>query len=190
MSGEVRPTVSGRFRLRRVRVLSLRDRPRCQEPIGGTLVSPAPVGVELDTLGNVHLVTLTLQGERLRRTAEWTGGRHPVRNPDRAASRPVTRMFRRPAVVAAMTVVTLLSGAGTASAVQAEPNAMTFGLLGPVGLVAVVLGVLGMAAGVIRQRKKNRTQTATSTVETGAPVGTITVPDTEAGVAVSSRAAD
>lgn len=39
---------------------------------------------------------------------------------------------------------------------QAETNAMTFGLLGPVGLIAVVLGVLGMTAGVMRQRRKTR----------------------------------
>nr|WP_235999723.1 hypothetical protein [Qaidamihabitans albus] len=56
----------------------------------------------------------------------------------------------------------MLLGAGAAQAaqpgrsVQAEPNAMTFGLLGPVGLAAVVLGVLGMAAGVARQRRRAR----------------------------------
>lgn len=37
---------------------------------------------------------------------------------------------------------------------QAEPNAMTFGVLGPVGLVAIALGVVGMTAGVLRQRKR------------------------------------
>ncbi|WP_338061500.1 hypothetical protein [Prauserella marina] len=50
---------------------------------------------------------------------------------------------------------------GTASAAQAEPNAMTFGLLGPVGLVAIVLGVIGMTAGVVRQRMKKARAVAT-----------------------------
>nr|WP_246256948.1 hypothetical protein [Amycolatopsis anabasis] len=53
----------------------------------------------------------------------------------------------------------LIAGAGVASAepltvAQAEPDPVTFGLLGPVGLVAVVLGVLGMALGALRQRRR------------------------------------
>ncbi|GAA1975005.1 hypothetical protein GCM10009754_57720 [Amycolatopsis minnesotensis] len=51
----------------------------------------------------------------------------------------------------------VVSGAGAASAdtlAQGEPDVLSFGILGPVGLVAVVIGVLGMTAGVIRQRKK------------------------------------
>jgi hypothetical protein len=56
----------------------------------------------------------------------------------------------------------LVLGAGAASAqgtdltVHAEPSAVTFGLLGPVGLVAVALGIVGMTAGVLRQRRKVR----------------------------------
>ncbi|WP_425387943.1 hypothetical protein [Amycolatopsis nigrescens] len=51
----------------------------------------------------------------------------------------------------------MLAGSGVAAAdssAAAEPEMVTFGLLGPVGLVAVVLGVLGMAAGVLRQRRR------------------------------------
>lgn len=47
-------------------LLSLRDRPRCHRPVGGSLMSPAPVGSEVDTLGNVHRATFTRHGERLR----------------------------------------------------------------------------------------------------------------------------
>lgn len=110
-----------------------------------------------------------------------------MRNPDRASNRPAARMFRDSAVVASMTVATLLTGAGTASAMQVEPNAMTFGLLGPVGLIAVVLGVLGMAAGVIRQRRKTRMQAAVSTADSESATA---VADAETGVAVASRVGD
>ncbi|NKQ57955.1 hypothetical protein HFP15_34350 [Amycolatopsis sp. K13G38] len=50
----------------------------------------------------------------------------------------------------------LASGTGVAGATETV-NADTdtsFGLLGPVGLVAVVLGVLGMALGALRHRRK------------------------------------
>ncbi|EIE97545.1 hypothetical protein [Saccharomonospora glauca] len=79
-----------------------------------------------------------------------------MRNPDRTSFRPSVRALRDSAAVVGLAVITLFAGQGTAAAVQAEPNAMTFGLLGPVGLVAVVLGVLGMAAGALRQRRKSR----------------------------------
>ncbi|NIJ14094.1 hypothetical protein FHU38_004438 [Saccharomonospora amisosensis] len=84
-----------------------------------------------------------------------------MRNPVSEQSRPLARVLRGGAAlvaVQALMAFLLVIGAGTASAAQAEPNAMTFGLLGPVGLVAVVLGVLGMAAGVVRQRRKARAQ--------------------------------
>ncbi|MEY7971274.1 hypothetical protein AB8O38_04655 [Saccharomonospora xinjiangensis] len=80
----------------------------------------------------------------------------PVRNPDSTSSRSSVRALRGSAFVAVLAATVLLAGQGTAAAVQAEPNAMTFGLLGPVGLVAVALGVVGMAAGALRQRRKNR----------------------------------
>ncbi|PXY32293.1 hypothetical protein [Prauserella muralis] len=62
----------------------------------------------------------------------------------------------------------MLRTADVVLAAQAEPNAMTFGLLGPVGLIAIVLGVLGMTAGVLRQRRKARAE-AVVAVEQDAP---------------------
>jgi hypothetical protein len=56
----------------------------------------------------------------------------------------------------------LAAGTGVASAAETpattEAGTMSFGLLGPVGLAAVILGVLGMALGVIRQRRKASAQ--------------------------------
>ncbi|GHF86962.1 hypothetical protein FHX82_004538 [Amycolatopsis bartoniae] len=52
----------------------------------------------------------------------------------------------------------LAGGTGVADAAEAQvtppTNEMSFGLLGPVGLAAVILGVVGMALGVVRQRRK------------------------------------
>ncbi|MEU6646244.1 hypothetical protein ABZ863_27375 [Saccharomonospora sp. NPDC046836] len=79
-----------------------------------------------------------------------------MRNPVSEPARPVTRVLRGAAVLLGVPAALLVAGAGSAFAAQAEPNAMTFGLLGPVGLIAVVLGVLGMTAGVVRQRRKAR----------------------------------
>jgi len=43
-----------------------------------------------------------------------------------------------------------------ASASTSRASSVTpFGVLGPVGLVAVSLGILGMVAGVLRQRKRS-----------------------------------
>jgi hypothetical protein len=48
----------------------------------------------------------------------------------------------------------------TGTTTQAQPDAVTFGLLGPVGLAAVALGIVGMTAGVVRQRRKARAAAA------------------------------
>jgi hypothetical protein len=75
-------------------------------------------------------------------------------------------VMRSVAVLAALPAV-LLGGAGVAAAdgiTRAEPDNVTFGLLGPVGLAAVALGVVGMTAGVIRQRR--RAQAVEETTET------------------------
>lgn len=68
-------------------------------------------------------------------------------------------VIRATAVLITGSLASLVATAGTATAEQAarvEPNTVTFGLLGPVGLVAVALGIIGMAAGVVRQRRRTR----------------------------------
>ncbi|MFE6617398.1 hypothetical protein [Amycolatopsis sp. NPDC057786] len=63
----------------------------------------------------------------------------------------------RVAAVIAIPVALLVAGAVPASAADATSRSeMAFGLLGPVGLIAVALGVVGMAFGVFRQRRKAR----------------------------------
>jgi hypothetical protein len=68
-------------------------------------------------------------------------------------------------VATALTVVPvglLVVGTGTASAagtdttVRADSTTITFGALGPVGVIAIALGIVGMAAGVFRQRRRAR----------------------------------
>lgn len=67
-------------------------------------------------------------------------------------------------MVLAGAVGALFAGAGSAGAsgslAQAQPGVTPFGLLGPVGLGAVVLGVLGMAVGLARRRREAATRAA------------------------------
>lgn len=60
--------------------------------------------------------------------------------------------------MSAVLVTVLVTGTGVAGAAQdthqIEAEISSFGLLGPVGLAAVALGVIGMALGVLRQRRK------------------------------------
>lgn len=97
-----------------------------------------------------------------------------MHNPVGFLVRSTVRVVRTSATVVAVPSGLLVLGAGVASAqeaqtttVHAEPAAVTFGLLGPVGLVAVALGIVGMTAGVLRQRRKTRA--AVVTAEPGAP---------------------
>jgi hypothetical protein len=73
--------------------------------------------------------------------------------------RSTLRGFRAVAVVA-LVPAGLLAAGGVALAdvttAQADTNADSFGVLGPVGLVAVALGIVGMTLGVLRQRRKIR----------------------------------
>ncbi|WP_410604617.1 hypothetical protein [Amycolatopsis sp. lyj-90] len=63
----------------------------------------------------------------------------------------------RVAAVIAVPAALLVAGAVPASAAESTSRAeMAFGLLGPVGLIAVALGIVGMAFGVFRQRRKAR----------------------------------
>lgn len=60
--------------------------------------------------------------------------------------------------MSAVLVTGLVAGTGVAGAAQdtrqVDAEISSFGLLGPVGLAAVALGVIGMALGVLRQRRK------------------------------------
>ena len=53
-------------------------------------------------------------------------------------------------------LVFLAAGTGVAGAAEtvSATTDSSFGLLGPVGLVAVLLGVIGMTLGVLRRRRK------------------------------------
>jgi hypothetical protein len=83
-----------------------------------------------------------------------------VRNPGQLLMRSTLRGFRAAAVVALVPAGLLLAGGGIALAdvttAQADTNSDSFGVLGPVGLVAVALGIVGMTLGVLRQRRKTR----------------------------------
>jgi hypothetical protein len=74
--------------------------------------------------------------------------------------RSTLRGLRAAAVVALISAGLLSAGGGMALAdvttAQAGTNAESFGVLGPVGLVAVALGIVGMTLGVLRQRRKTR----------------------------------
>lgn len=64
---------------------------------------------------------------------------------------------RRAWTIGTVLLAILATGSGVANAAEAQiatTDAASFGLLGPVGLAAVVLGIVGMALGVVRQRRK------------------------------------
>ncbi|MDX3195519.1 hypothetical protein PV458_44570 [Streptomyces sp. MN03-5084-2B] len=92
-----------------------------------------------------------------------------MRNPGRTLLRSTLRGLRAAVVLALVPAGLLLAGgAGAFAAVtttttttaQADSNVEAFGVLGPVGLVAVALGIVGMTLGVLRQRRKTRAATA------------------------------
>ncbi|WP_199785771.1 MULTISPECIES: hypothetical protein [Actinomycetes] len=73
-----------------------------------------------------------------------------------------------------MLATVLLTAVGTGatafaddSVVRAETTSTGFGMLGPVGLVAVGFGVIGMALGVVRQRRKARAKTLDAVAAAG-----------------------
>jgi hypothetical protein len=105
--------------------------------------------------------TIRLSGDG--RAGHFNGaGGTPVRNPMVFLVRPTVRVVRASVLLVAVPAGLLVLGAGAGFAQGAESTARaettaTFGLLGPVGLAAVALGIVGMAAGVLRQRRKART---------------------------------
>ncbi|WAL65031.1 hypothetical protein ORV05_29580 [Amycolatopsis cynarae] len=84
-------------------------------------------------------------------------------------------------------VAMLATGTGVAAAAETpkaatEAETMSLGVLGPVGLAAVILGVVGMALGVLRQRRKAQADSADSAAAPAVPEA--------APVAASSEIAD
>jgi hypothetical protein len=76
---------------------------------------------------------------------------------------PLVRFALALLPVGGIVLTVLATGTGVASAAdntsqasQVDAEISSFGLLGPVGLAAVALGVIGMALGVLRQRRKNQ----------------------------------
>lgn len=85
--------------------------------------------------------------------------RNPASHHVRTTPRALVRAARVSAGAATTTLALVASMsllfAGTASAeTSSGTSSAALGLLGPVGLGAVVVGVIGMAAGVARSRKK------------------------------------
>ncbi|WP_435869787.1 hypothetical protein [Amycolatopsis methanolica] len=65
----------------------------------------------------------------------------------------------RAGLVLAVSATATTTGVAAASpATHAEPTGVSFGLLGPVGLAAVLLGIIGMALGIVRQRRKSQAE--------------------------------
>lgn len=89
-----------------------------------------------------------------------------MHNPVGFLVRTTMRVARASAVLVTVPAGLLVLGSGAAFAqsagttTNAQPDVVTFGLLGPVGLVAVALGIVGMTAGVFRQRRKARATAA------------------------------
>ncbi|MFB9683101.1 hypothetical protein [Amycolatopsis plumensis] len=83
-----------------------------------------------------------------------------MRNPGRTLLRSTLRGFRVVVVLALVPAGLFVAGGSAFAAVtttaQADTNVEAFGVLGPVGLVAVALGIVGMTLGVLRQRRKTR----------------------------------
>ncbi|MEV7040183.1 hypothetical protein [Amycolatopsis sp. NPDC051061] len=94
--------------------------------------------------------------------------------------RSTLRGLRAAAVVALVPAALLVAGGGNAFAdvvtAQADSSTESFGVLGPVGLVAVALGIVGMTLGVLRQRRKARVAEAAPAVpEAPGPVTAMAV---------------
>ncbi|WP_420867539.1 hypothetical protein [Amycolatopsis rubida] len=86
----------------------------------------------------------------------------PARGAARAGRGSCSLVIAGGRVLAVLATI-LVAAVGTGAAafaddnvVRAETTSTGFGMLGPVGLVAVGFGVIGMALGVVRQRRKAR----------------------------------
>ncbi|WP_240691396.1 MULTISPECIES: hypothetical protein [Amycolatopsis] len=97
--------------------------------------------------------------------------RTPVRRAVRGSRSLVVAGGRVLAVLATVLVAAVGTGAtafADDSVVRAETTSAGFGMLGPVGLVAVGFGVIGMALGVVRQRRKARAKALEAVAAAGA----------------------
>lgn len=101
--------------------------------------------------------------------------------------RPAGSLRLRPSarVLLALGIPAVLLLAGAAPALadddvsQETVTSAGFGMLGPVGLVAVALGVVGMTLGVVRQRRKARAKTEAEAGLGGAETADVAAADEE-----------
>lgn len=76
--------------------------------------------------------------------------------------RIAARALARTASMLAVPMILLVAVPASATTRQSVPlaqvqgDAVPFGVLGPVGVVAIVLGLVGMVAGTVRHRRRNR----------------------------------
>jgi hypothetical protein len=80
-------------------------------------------------------------------------------SPGPRISHPLRAAVITPAVIAVVLASGGIAGAAESGSAPVEADLTTFGLLGPVGLAAVALGIIGMALGVLRQRRKSQAAT-------------------------------
>lgn len=76
--------------------------------------------------------------------------------PDRLGPYLLRAVVIAPAVIGIVVASGATAGAAESGSAPVEADLTAFGLLGPVGLAAVVLGIIGMALGVVRQRRKSQ----------------------------------
>lgn len=76
----------------------------------------------------------------------------PVRRPT-ASARAATAL-RAGTLGLTFSACVFTTGVANAATTATDADTMSFGVLGPVGLGAVALGIVGMALGVVRQRRK------------------------------------
>ncbi|MBB2501346.1 hypothetical protein H5411_19690 [Amycolatopsis echigonensis] len=115
--------------------------------------------------------SVTPSGVSATRAAERT----PVRDGRGAVAAGSRRSLAAAGRVLAVLATILIAAVGTGATafadngvVQAETTSTGFGMLGPVGLVAVGFGVIGMALGVVRQRRKARAKEIEAVAAAGA----------------------
>ena len=105
-----------------------------------------------------------------------------MRNPGHLLLRSTLRTIRT--VSLAMPGLLLVTAGVAHADTGTETSAASFGVLGPVGLAAVALGIVGMTLGVMRQRRKTRAALEVAPAAPAAPL-----PATPQGVVTAMAAA-